>query len=65
MLVISRKRGEVVWIGEVAIRVCDAVGGKARLAIDAPADVKVLRDELRQRIRRESEQEAAECQASE
>jgi carbon storage regulator len=56
MLVISRKRGEVVWIGDVAIRVCDAVGGKARLAIDAPADVKVLRDELRERIKAEKQE---------
>lgn len=47
MLVLSRKVGEAVCVGPgVYVRVIETRGGNVRLAIDAPADVRVLRSEL-------------------
>ena len=47
MLVLSRKLGEKVYIGEhIVITVVDIDRGKIRLGIDAPKDVKVYRQEL-------------------
>jgi carbon storage regulator len=47
VLVISRRSGESVVIGPgVSVKVSEVRGGRVRLAIEAPADVKVLRSEL-------------------
>ena len=47
MLVLSRKVGEAVCVGPgVKIRVMETRGGRVRLAIDAPAEVRILRAEL-------------------
>jgi carbon storage regulator len=47
MLVLSRRVGEAVCVGPgVTVRVMEARGGKVRLAIDAPGDVRILRSEL-------------------
>lgn len=47
MLVLSRKLGEKIWIGEtVSITVVDIDRGKIRLGIEAPRDVPVYRQEL-------------------
>jgi len=47
MLVLSRRVGEAVCVGPgVMVRVVEARGGRVRLAIDAPADVRILRSEL-------------------
>ena len=47
MLVLSRKVGEAVCVGPgVMVRVMETRGGRVRLAIDAPADVRILRAEL-------------------
>lgn len=47
MLVLSRRSGEGLWIGQ-HIRVCllEIKGNRVRLGIEAPDDVRVLRDEL-------------------
>ena len=48
MLVISRKPGEKLFIGEdIVVTVLEAAGNRVRLGIDAPADVPILRSELR------------------
>lgn len=48
MLVIARRPGERVWLGDdISITVVESHSGAARLAIDAPKDIKILRDELR------------------
>lgn len=50
MLVLSRKRDEKILIGDnIVITVCDLFGGKVRLGIEAPADVIILREELKGR----------------
>lgn len=47
MLVLSRKEGEVVWVGpSIRITVIKSTGTTVRFGIEAPADCKVLREEL-------------------
>ena len=47
MLVLSRKVGESILISEsIRVTVVQAGNGRIRLGIDAPAEVKVLREEL-------------------
>ena len=51
MLVLSRKRGEGIVIGEgVTVTVLDVRGGRVRLGFDGPAEVPIHRGELHQRI---------------
>lgn len=48
MLVLSRKLGEKIIIGEnIIITVVDIDRGKIRLGIEAPKDVEIWREELR------------------
>jgi carbon storage regulator len=54
MLVLSRKKGEVVRIGkEVVITVVEIRGDKVRLGIIAPKEVSVHRQEVFDAIERE------------
>ena len=47
MLVLSRKPGEQVVIGDgITLTVVEVRGGRVRLAFDAPAQVGILRAEL-------------------
>ena len=47
MLVLSRRIGESVCVGPgVTIQIVETRGGHVRLAIDAPADVRIRRGEL-------------------
>ena len=47
MLVLSRKLGEKIFIGEnICITVVDIDRGKIRLGIDAPRNVPIYRQEL-------------------
>jgi carbon storage regulator len=47
MLVLSRKLGEKIQIGEdISITVVDIDRGKIRLGIEAPRDVPIFRQEL-------------------
>ncbi|MBR5244382.1 MAG: carbon storage regulator [Thermoguttaceae bacterium] len=47
MLVLSRKKGESVVVnGNITIVVVDVRGDKARIGIEAPADVAVYRSEI-------------------
>ncbi|MCC6124689.1 MAG: carbon storage regulator CsrA [Pirellulales bacterium] len=55
MLVLSRKRGEVIAIGnEVTVTVLAIQGDRVKLGIVAPAEVPVHRREIRERIERSS-----------
>jgi len=59
MLVLSRKRGERIVIGpNIELSVVDIRGNKVRLAIDAPRDVPIHRQEVYQRIQDENRHEA-------
>jgi len=47
MLVLSRKVGESIFINEsIRVTVLQTNNGRIRLGIDAPPEVKVLREEL-------------------
>lgn len=47
MLVLSRRPGEVIQIGEnIRIVLVDCGTGRARIGIDAPREIPVWRDEL-------------------
>jgi carbon storage regulator len=47
MLVLTRKRGETIVIGEdIILTVFEVQGNRVRLGIDAPDQVGVLRGEL-------------------
>lgn len=60
MLVLSRKVGERIWIGEnIAVTVVRITGGGVRLGIEAPAELPVVREELKTRIEL-ADQEVAE-----
>jgi carbon storage regulator len=51
MLVLSRKRGEVITIGNgVTVTVLAVQGERVRIGIQAPAEVPVHRQEIRERI---------------
>ena len=47
MLVLSRKQNERIRVGDsVVVTIVRVSGDKVRIGIEAPADVRVLRDEL-------------------
>ena len=63
MLVLSRKVGERIWIGEeISITVVRVAGGGVRLGIEAPEELPVVREELRGRL--ESPEKASEHHAA-
>ena len=50
MLVLTRKDGESIRIGsDVIVKVSQISGGRVKLAIDAPRDVAIRRNELPER----------------
>ncbi len=47
MLILTRKPGQTFLIGDsIEITLVEVVGDKAKIAIDAPKDIKILRKEL-------------------
>ena len=51
MLVLTRKEGEAIAIGDViTITVVSVKGGQVKLGINAPRDVAVHREEVWQRL---------------
>ena len=59
MLVLSRRERERIRLGDsIVVTVVRLSGDRVRLGIEAPADILVLRDELRTRSATESVSEA-------
>ncbi len=53
MLVLTRKSGEGVWIGEdVRVRILEVREGQVRIGIEAPVEKEIYRDEIYERVRR-------------
>ena len=53
MLVLTRKSGEGLWIGDdVRIQVLEVRDGQVRIGVDAPEEKGIYRDELYERIRK-------------
>ncbi len=51
MLVISRKAGEALLIGDqIKISIISLGGDKVAVGIDAPKDIRIIREELAQTI---------------
>ncbi len=51
MLVLSRKRGEVIAIGDdVTVTVLEVRGDRVRLGVTAPGETPIHREEIRRRI---------------
>ena len=60
MLVITRKAGELICLGDdITIKVLDIVGSTVRLGIDAPSEVPVYRHEILEAVRQENRAAAA------
>jgi carbon storage regulator len=54
MLILTRRVGETLHIGqEVTVTVLNVKGNQVRVGINAPKDVRVDREEVRERIKRE------------
>ncbi len=51
MLVLSRKVGERIWIGdEISITVLRLTNGGVKIGIEAPHELAVVREELKHKI---------------
>lgn len=51
MLVLSRKVGERIWIGDnISVTVVRITGGGVRIGIEAPSELPVVREELKSKI---------------
>ena len=47
MLILTRKVGEVIRIGDaVTVRVLEVRGSQVRLGVDAPAEIRIFREEV-------------------
>ncbi len=65
MLVLTRKLGEVIRIGDdVTVRLLEVRGNQVRLGVEAPADVRIYREEVYRAIRKENEEAALSDPAS-
>jgi len=57
MLVLTRKLGEVIRVGDtVTVRVLEVKGNHVRLGVDAPSDVRIYREEVYRAICKETGQ---------
>lgn len=51
MLVLTRRQGESIRIGsDVRVTIVTSSGGQVRIAIDAPMEVGILREELFEKV---------------
>ena len=63
MLILTRKIGEALMIGEdVTVTVMDVKGNRVRIGISAPKDVAVHREEIFERIKQEKAEEGPSVQ---
>lgn len=59
MLILTRKSGEVIRIGEeIVVRVLEVRGQQVRIGIEAPPAVRIYREEIYRAIERENRQAA-------
>jgi len=62
MLILTRRRGEAVMIGEhVKIVVLNVIGNQVRFGIEAPKHIAVHREEVHLRIQKEKENAEADA----
>lgn len=59
MLVLTRKNGEAITLGDqIRITVLDVKGNQVRLGIEAPHDLRVYREEIYLQVQEENRQAA-------
>lgn len=64
MLVLARKVGEALAIGDViTVRVLEIKNGQVKIGVEAPEEVPVHREEILERIREANRQAALETPA--
>jgi len=57
MLVLTRKLGEIIRVGEaITVRVLEVKGNQVRLGVEAPADVRIYREEVYRAIHKEADE---------
>ncbi|MBL7048039.1 MAG: carbon storage regulator CsrA [Nitrospira sp.] len=55
MLVLTRKLGEILRIGQgITIKIVDVKGKQVKIGIEAPADLTIYREEIYERIQAEN-----------
>ena len=65
MLVLSRKAGERILIGEnITVTVVKLTSGGVRLGIEAPAEMPIIREELKVAIEQETQEGSARQDAA-
>lgn len=65
MLILTRKSGETITIGEnIQIRVLDVKGGQVRIGVDAPREVSVNREEVFERVQAEESESSTPTKGS-
>ena len=61
MLILTRKVGETIMIGdEITVTILGIKGDQVRIGTNAPKTVAIHREEIYERIKRESEGERSE-----
>jgi len=61
MLILTRKSGEMIRIGDaVTVRVLEIRGNQVRLGVEAPGDVRIYREEVYRAIQKEQDDPEAE-----
>jgi len=62
MLVLTRKMGETITIGDqIRIKVVEMKGNQVRLGIEAPGDMRIYREEIYLKVQKENQIAAAWC----
>ncbi|ABB30683.1 carbon storage regulator, CsrA [Geobacter metallireducens RCH3] len=60
MLVLTRKMGETITIGDqIRIKVVEMKGNQVRLGIEAPGDMRIYREEIYLKVQKENQLAAA------
>ncbi|HXR18983.1 MAG TPA: carbon storage regulator CsrA [Steroidobacteraceae bacterium] len=66
MLILTRRVGETVMIGEdVTVTVLRVKGNQVRLGVNAPKSISVQREEIFHRIKRESAESSEKAEKAE
>lgn len=59
MLILTRKPGESIYIGDgIKVTIVEVKGSQIRIGIDAPSEVRIYREEIYEQIREENRQAA-------
>lgn len=65
MLILTRKVGEVIMIGEdIVVKVLGVRSGQVKIGIEAPRELPVHRHEIFERIKSENEAQAVESMSN-